>query len=42
MMMNTHKALAQGFINGLEDDKAFIISSGHFHIVHDPLQHQDF
>lgn len=30
MMMNTHKALAQGFINGLEDDKAFIISSGHF------------
>lgn len=30
MMMNTHKALAQGFINGLEDDKVFIISSGHF------------
>lgn len=30
MMMNTHKALAQGFINGIEDDKAFIISSGHF------------
>ncbi|VYU69146.1 Uncharacterised protein [Clostridium tertium] len=30
MMMNTHKSLAQQFINGLGDDKSFIISSGHF------------
>ncbi|WP_156627994.1 hypothetical protein [Clostridium tertium] len=29
-MMNTHKSLAQQFINGLGDDKSFIISSGHF------------
>lgn len=30
MMMNTHKALAQKFINSVEEDKVFIINEGHF------------
>ncbi|GAA0086714.1 zinc dependent phospholipase C family protein [Clostridium sp. CTA-7] len=30
MMMNTHKALAQQFINNVEEDKVFIINDGHF------------
>ncbi|MGG7059280.1 zinc dependent phospholipase C family protein [Clostridium nigeriense] len=30
MMMNTHKALANVFIENVEDNKRFLISSGHF------------
>ncbi|GAB6169103.1 zinc dependent phospholipase C family protein [Clostridium carnis] len=30
MMMNTHKALAQNFINNIDEDKLFIIKDSHF------------